>query len=244
MIKLTLPPKPDELTQNETALREQFLADRSKTVWKQKYISEPLLQMSHDKCAYSEVRLNEESKYMEVEHFRHKDAYPEDVVTWGNLLPSCKTCNTAKGEWDVEADPIVNPLIDTPSEHLYLRACRFYGRDQKGWNTVDAVAINNVDQFMLPRFREANHIVDSLSKGLESLKEADTSRKKHVRIRMIKDTLKKCGPEYPYSACISTYVLYEWKGYAGFRAWLVDNGYWDDEFAEIETLLQSIALPE
>ena len=244
MIKLSLPEKPRKLEENENVLKAEFRADPNKCVWKKDYITTPLLEMTHGKCAYSETKLNEESKYMEVEHFKHKSQYPEEVVTWGNLLPSCKTCNISKGTWDVVADPIIDPLTDNPGEHLYIKFGRFHAKDEKGQNTLDALDLNNIDEFMVPRFRIANYTVDSLSDALISLQEADTSQKRKIRVSKIKSILRACGPQSPYSASTATYILYNWEEYGSFKKYLTDNGYWDNDFKELIATLETIALPK
>ena len=42
------------------------------------------------------------------------DDYPDEVVDWDNLLPSCKRCNTTKGTHDVVTEPIINPFDIDP----------------------------------------------------------------------------------------------------------------------------------
>lgn len=116
MIKLELPEKPIQLTDEiEKELTEQFKKNGT-AVWNKAYIKEPLLTMSNNKCAYSEQKLGERSAYMWIDHFKHKDKYKDAVVEWGNLLPSCQKCNTTKNDWDVLIDPIVNPLTDNPGD--------------------------------------------------------------------------------------------------------------------------------
>ena len=120
MIKLNRPPKPIYLSpEKELELVEKFKESGS-AVWKAADITEPLLEASSKKCAYCECRLQEADSYMEVEHFRHKDEYADNVVDWENLLPSCKRCNTKKGTHDVVREPIVNPFDETPGDHLQL----------------------------------------------------------------------------------------------------------------------------
>ena len=95
MIKLDLPPKPDQLTKEFQEIKTQeFLSSgKTKNVWKIKWLKDAVYQMAFGKCCYSEIRLVEESKYMEVEHYAPKSIYPDKVMEWGNLLPSCKKCN-------------------------------------------------------------------------------------------------------------------------------------------------------
>ena len=78
--------------------------------------------MSNQKCAYCEGRLDLKSDYMEVEHFRDKKDYPNDVLIWENLLPSCKHCNGNKSSHDVVSEPIINPFVDVPREHIFLKS--------------------------------------------------------------------------------------------------------------------------
>lgn len=243
MIKLSLPDKPEKLAANEAKLTAEFKADNNKTVWRKDYITAPLLEMTHSKCAYSEVRLEEESKYMEVEHFKHKSKYPDEVVKWGNLLPSCKTCNDSKGTWDVVKNPIVNPLTDTPQTHLYVVSGRFYAKDLIGRTTIDVLDLNNTDNFTMPRLKEAIMVIDHLEEALDALKDADTKLKIQRRTRAIKNILKACGPQSVYSAVVATHIIHGWPGYNTLISTLKATELWDNEFEETISTLKSIALP-
>src|SRR5690554_3867131 len=109
MIKLTRGAKPVELT---LAIEKELTDEFKKTgasVWRKDYITNGLLAYSNNKCAYCECDITEESKYLEVEHFHHKDSYPDEVVQWENLLPSCKKCNATKSSHDTYVEPIINP---------------------------------------------------------------------------------------------------------------------------------------
>lgn len=245
MIKLTLPPKPEKLAQEEAILTQEFIeSGKTKAVWKKDYIVDSLMEMSNGKCAYSEIKLGEESKYMHVEHFKHKDKYPEDVVKWGNLLPSCQKCNSTKGTVDMVATPIINPLFDEPREHLFVQAFRFYERDEKGHRTIVLVDINNKDHFAKPRFNTAMTIASQLEDNFELLKNADTVLKKNHRISNLKTILESCGPESEYSAVIATYLLYECPSVSELMRYLKENDYWDDDFEKYFQILERIALPK
>lgn len=244
MIKLALPKKPAELTDAEVErLTAEFKNDSKKTVWKQDYIEEALMKMSNGKCAYSEQRIGEESAYMEIEHFRHKNLYKDDVVKWGNLLPACKKCNTSKGEWDVVSKPIVNPLVDTPKTHLFVRGFRFYDRDSKGKNAIEAVALNDRLHFVNPRSKVALRIVDDIEAAFFHLKELKRKNYRHQQAQRIKSLMEECGPKYEYSAVVSTYLLYEWHYFPEMEKELRETGLWDAEFDDIVTALREIAMP-
>lgn len=88
MIHIDRGDAPSELTEDVVHSKTAaFKADPKKVVWRDKYIVEALMNMSHNKCAYCECKLGEESKYMEVEHFHDKKDFPDEVVLWNNLLP-------------------------------------------------------------------------------------------------------------------------------------------------------------
>ena len=246
MIKLSLIAKPTELTDEvEAQLTEEFKRS-GKEVWKKPYIADALLQMTHNKCAYSEQLLNQESAYMEIDHFRCKDQYPDEVVHWGNLLPSCKKCNTTKGSHDVGMEPIVNPLVDNPKDFLYIEAFRYYSRNHnaKGQSTIGVLALNDRLHFTEPRSRIGFHVVDDIETLFEKLKSDDTDRKRRNTISKIKSTLEGCGPEYEYSAVISTYILYECDTYKEMESYLVEHRLWDDEFQAIKDKMLSVAMPK
>lgn len=243
MIKLVLSPKPHQLTAKvEKELTDEFKM-KGTAVWKKLYIKDALLNMSHSKCAYSEVKLNERSSFMEVEHFKNKNQYPDDVVKWGNLLPACKFCNDKKDDWDVVADPIVNPVVDTPKDHLYIQAFRYYGRDKMGENTIKAVGINNRNQFEKIRSEIAFEKADSVEKILDNLAAADTNRKRHNAVIDTKQLLQECGPENEFSSVISTFILYECDSFRKLKFKLQQFGLWDDELQSFENNMIEIAMP-
>lgn len=89
MIKLDRTPKPVELT---TKLQKELTTEFKLTgnQFEFRLYQKGLLDFSNNKCCYCEANIKEESKYLEVEHFHHKDKYKDEVLEWKNLLPSCK----------------------------------------------------------------------------------------------------------------------------------------------------------
>ena len=200
--------------------------------------------MTKNKCAYSEAPLNENGTYMEIDHFRCKEKYPKKVVEWGNLLPSCKTCNVKKGDWDVEVDgAIINPLEDNPSDFLFVKSLRFYPKNnnEKGQNTIDRLDLNNKNQFEMPRAKIYFEIIDNLEIIIEKLSCDDTKKKEKKSINRIKQYLKEAFPENIYSAVLATSIL-ESEEYNKMKDLVNSKDLWDDEFDEIEKTLNSIAL--
>jgi len=132
MIQLSRITKPKQLTSElQISLTEKFKSEKT-SVWNLSFIKESLLKMSNDKCCYCECNINEESKYMEVEHFYCKDLYPNLVLDWDNLLPACKRCNGHKLNHDPKKEPIINPVENNPQNHLLLRNYRLFPKDKLG----------------------------------------------------------------------------------------------------------------
>lgn len=242
MIKLELPDKPAKLTDEKEAQLVAEYKATGKSVWRASYITDPLLEMTHSKCAFSEQRLNTLSAYMEVEHFKCKDLYADEVVRWGNLLPVCKKCNTTKGSLDVSCTPIINPMCDNPKDYLYVKVFRYYPKNVKGENTIVATALNDHDHFETPRYEIGEYITEILEANWDVLKVADTDRQPRAIVG-IKKALSSCRSAHSFSAVLSTFVLYELPVYKEIENYLRDIGLWDDEFEEIKADLLFCALP-
>lgn len=219
MIKLQLPEKPAQLTpEKEQELVDKFKADGS-AVWKKPYIEKALLEMTHNKCAYSEQELNQESAYMEID-------------------PS-------KSDWDVLEFPIVNPLTDIPRDYLYVKGFRFYKKNDTGENTIIALSLNDRNHFVQPRAEIGFKIVEILEDYLRTLKEeqpVSSKRMTHI-VNRVKTTLQDCGPEHSYSAVLATFLLYESPVLAELEICLRQCGAWDQELEDLKTELEGIALP-
>lgn len=126
MIQLLRPPKPQKLADNEAELTERFKKNNKDAVWNRSYIRSALLEMSNAKCCYCECKVGAGEREMHVDHFKPKSIYPDLVVKWENLLPSCPHCNKEKSSHDTGAEPIVNPSEDDPREFFYLKDYRYY----------------------------------------------------------------------------------------------------------------------
>ena len=136
-----------------------------KPVWKAAWLLDAVAAMAFNKCCYSEIRLGEESKYMEIEHFHPKSLYPDEVMAWGNLLPACKKCNATKGEHDPVNQPVVNPFADNPQEYFYFEDAfyRVKGSSPKGKLTIQTLGLNHIEHFVKPRARISEEINKTLN---------------------------------------------------------------------------------
>ena len=233
MIKLQRGVKPAYLTvQKVSDLTAKFKADNSKVVWKQKEIHDALLTSSSSKCAFCEVQVNIGTSYMEVEHFKLKDLYPDDVVEWDNLLPSCKRCNTSKLIHDVIKVPIINPYDIDPKAHLTQSGCRIYFKTKLGEQTRDVLDLNDTS-LTRPRFEVWNFVIDKVEEIYRDTL-LKTKLTRHDRNKLAR-LLGSCQCDRPFSAFSST-ALHQTKEYLEIVKILKKANQWD---AQMETLHQN-----
>lgn len=244
MIKLNLPQEPPELTAQKARLTAEY-REKKKAVWSEGAVGETLkrvlCEMTHNKCAYSEAPLETNGSVKHIEHFYPKSIYPERVVEWGNLLPTCATCNAGKGKLDVGKTPIVNPLRDDPKDYLYVEGFRYRACDQKGvgQRTIDVLRLNNLAQFGVPRFKAAQYIVEAIERVL---RQADAIADYLLRGEVLQ-LMEEAGPSHPYSAVIATHLLYEDDGLAKLETLLCERGAWDEYLEAAKQVLLSVAMP-
>lgn len=246
MIKLNSVSAPPELTEEVIKLLSDDFKTTKKAVWQKDFICDPLLAMTNNKCCFSECKLNEEGKYDEVEHFHPKSLYPDEVVSWDNLLPINKACNIAKGDHDTKAEPIINPRFDDPKEHLYFKAYRFYGKTDIGRRTIDIIGLNDWDMWVTPRFEVGKGIFELLESINDLAHSYNTSTTKSTisRNRLLsrfRGLMIEGTEKYIYSATVATTLLNEEKYYE-IKAILIENNLWDHSFEHLEEAIRYCAL--
>ncbi|WP_374965703.1 HNH endonuclease [Lysinibacillus sp. RS5] len=244
MIKINKVPCPSELTTQVKVTLTQDYKDNSKPVWRKKYIKEALLLSSHNKCAFCECLLNKESNYLEVEHFHHKDKYPNEVVDWDNLLPSCKRCNTSKGEYDTYINPFVNPSIMSPKDHMVLDNFLLRPVTLAGDNTIEELNLNDFDKLFSARYSLSQVTI----KGLENIyqlilnyRENKTNRMLTKIVSSTQAILNEGVETSPYSAIISTLITNS-TTFMIIKEFLIIEGKWDIELHTKLTALEKNAL--
>ena len=245
MSKLIRKHPPVKLTSAFVAQKtNQYKASR-KSVWNIDWLKEILMDLSNGKCAYCECLLTKESNYMEVEHFHDKNQYPDKVMDWNNLLPSCKHCNGHKLTHDVVAVPIVNPFIDNPSNHLYFQYFRYKAKDTKGENTISVLDLNDCERKLVDtRFEIGNALQEALEEQLtklDSYQNQPTVSKKNKLIGAVTNIIRQCLPESEYSALCAT-VLHSCEEYKKLKAGMQSCRLWTQKIADYDVLSRSICL--
>lgn len=212
MIKLERIPAPDELDDEMVSNLTAKYENTYEPVWNKSFIKKELLKMSHSKCCYCELKLGEEGKYMQVEHFHCKSLYPKEVVDWENLLPSCNRCNTNKGAHDTYKEPIVDPCREYPNKYLYMENYRIKSRNNNiiGCRTIDVLYLNASDDLVLPRFNVGNKIQEKLEMLKDSFSDYLTDTRNIRRRNKIVNTLKEilflADSSQEYSATAATII--------------------------------------
>lgn len=244
MIKLERNITPIKLTPAFIASQTtEFIANKT-NVWNIEWLKDCLLELSFGKCAYCECDLKEESKYMEVEHFEDKNNNPHKVLVWDNLLPSCKRCNGSKSTHDVLSEPIINPFVDIPANHLTFRLYRFKPKDNKGKTTIDVVDLNNTERAVKKRFEIGEALEKAIEKSDERLElfEANPITRRRNKLKnTIEDILKECQPDSIYSATCAT-ILHSNDTYLNIKARMIIHGIWSDEFERLHNRSQKLIL--
>ncbi|SFI79693.1 hypothetical protein [Brevibacillus centrosporus] len=241
MIKINRLDCPPELTdEKKRELTQRFIMEK-KSVWATSYIKDTLYKMSKGKCCFCECKLDEEGKYMHVEHFHHKDDYPNEVVEWNNLLPCCIRCNTNKGTHDTIVEPIINVTLTDPRDHLIIDNYRFKSKNnsQLGRKTIDVLYLNDSDQLVKPRFDIANKAKESLELILDKAREfkdgtSNSTRRKNIIINGLKSLLREAHPDSQYSAIVATAVIND-IDYVELKDILISLNFWDAELQRIES---------
>jgi uncharacterized protein (TIGR02646 family) len=242
MIKYDLPPEPPRLTAEKAELTLTYKTT-SKDVWNKPWIKEVVFLKSFGKCCYSDIKLGEESKYMEIDHFLPKSIYPDLVVEWDNLNPSCKTCNIAKRDYDANEAYILNPFRDDPKEYLYFENYRYHGKDKNGTGkqTIKVLDLNNQRQFVLKRERIGSEIKEILKGWFEEYILFIHPDYKERRLHSLKDLMRTGDRHTEYAALTSTVILSD-ENFRYLESYLKDNHLWDEELDALKAELFFCAL--
>ena len=239
MIQLSALPRPAKLTDALVIKLTKRFQDTGKNVWNQSFIKEQLLEMSHNKCAFCECNISEESKYLEVEHYLPKSIYPNKVVDWANLLPACKRCNGCKSDHDTAAQPIIHPVNDKPNEHLKLNHYFFSPKTIIGEKTIEILRINH-ERIRNPRTK----INAATIKQLENLED---SMEQYAQMPSVKLSNKikswlygiliEAQPNSEYSATVATVIKHS-EAYRFAKDFFQKQGWWNNELQDLERAIE------
>lgn len=192
------------------------------------------------KCCYCECKVGAGEREMHVDHFKPKSIYPDLVVKWENLLPSCPHCNKEKSSHDTGAEPIVNPSEDDPREFFYLKDYRYYCFDNADSSiarrTLGVLSLNDSTENVYKRYLIGNELhskIDEIAElAIENEKILKTKTTMRNRIRNgCKNILKQGFPEAVYSAFMATLIFND-ENFKTCMEILKRQDIWDDELEE------------
>lgn len=245
MIKLERGACPKELTEEvKQELTKLYKEDNEKDVWNSPKIKtslkKALTDMTHNKCAYCECKLNIESKDVTIDHFLPKVDNESLVVEWGNLLPSCLRCNRAKNR---SIEEIINPCNIDPKLYIGVKSNSFrlikIGESEIGKNTIRVLKLNDIDRVLVARMRIIEKIIETLSDLLEDVEELEKISPKYVS--RFEGYLSEALNDKEYSAVASAKILDD-DVFKKLKNLFIEKKAWNIRLIKIEEELQKIAL--
>ena len=242
MIKIVRTSAPNELTEElKSQLVEEFKANKKKAVYNKQFIRKKLLEMSCSKCCYCEELIGDGCSEMHIDHYHDKDTYPDEVVEWNNLFPSCSHCNKTKSTHDTYKEPIINPTIDNPKKIFYMKNFRYHSYDSNpmslGKVSIGVLGINDSVTKVKLRYEIGNKLEeefynlyeDAIELGDEILQ---NTRKRNRIINGCKNNLLLCTRKARFGASMAT-ILQEDEDYQELRKLLMGYNLWDKELEEL-----------
>ena len=242
MIKIKRTDVPEKLTDDvKEELTKIFKEDKKKAVWNKSYIRDGLLAMSDNKCCYCEELIGVGCNEMHVDHYHDKDDYPDEVVEWKNLLPSCSHCNKKKSTHNTYEEPIINPTVDNPKDIYYMKNYRYVSYDTHpdslGKVSIGVLGINDTEEKVTLRYTIGNKLEEEFDKLYENASELGdeilrNTRKRNKIIKGCKNNLLLCTKKARFGASMAT-VLQENEDYQELRKLLKKYKLWDNELEEL-----------
>lgn len=264
MIKLNRPPEPPKLNRNKEKLTEKFYANPNETVWKKRYIVRPLYISTYKKCAYcrrtiiwnenkNNVDTKDRNNFLEIDHWYPKSPHKDKVVDWDNLIPSCRICNNAKRDHDVDSNPILNPYLDNPQNYFVIDGNLLQPKINTG------LAISEIRKALMTiaalEFEiHINKVIIECHKGIQELLAKVISFLNYTQFDQIKsnaglrntivntlvELLRHGQPEAEYGSFYASIIL-ECKTYISIKEKLEENKLWDEPLQKLQEQLKSIA---
>jgi len=166
MIRLQKAPIPDILIEKADEWTRDFLDARNgnremtKTIrfrYRHDEIKEALRREAHRKCIYCEGLTG----FGESEHFQPVSLFPDQILLWENLGLVCKECNTHKGDYHSLTEPLINPFIHDPADHLIFLGGLVLSipNDDMGRRTVLCLELNRMDLIQKRSLRISSRVV-------------------------------------------------------------------------------------
>ena len=187
---------------------------------------------------------------MHIEHYHDKDTYPDEVVAWENLLPSCAHCNKKKSKHDTYKEPIVDPTKNDPKKIFYMKSYRYCSYDKKtnslGRTSIAVLGINDTEEKVKLRFAIGNKLNEEIDKLYEDAIELGdeiltNTRKRNRIINGCINNLRLCTRTSRFGASMAT-TLQENDEYHELRKLLKKYDIWSDSMEQLHKEALEICL--
>lgn len=149
MIAIKRLDKPDILERKEAEWLANFIASDKERPDSKKYahkdIKNRLMQMSHNKCFYSEYKFSENEG--EVDHYIEVNPNKDGAFDWKNLYLSLKQVNNGKiPNSTILVSSTLDPCSDSDDEiesHLFFENAEISSFSPKGLQTIKKYQLNH-----------------------------------------------------------------------------------------------------
>ena len=149
MIKLRKGGEPNVLVTNGSKWKAEYLAgvqsgalkDSQRYRYRHQSIKEALRAETQEKCVYCESKISHLHPG-ETDHIFPVSRRPDLCVEWHNLTLVCSECNRRKSNYYSEEEPLVNPYVHEPSDHLTFLGPLVLHRDAMGFRTTRRIGLS------------------------------------------------------------------------------------------------------
>ena len=149
MIKLTKCDEPKVLVANCQSWKAEYvtgvktgnLTHTQRYRYRHPDIKKTLRAETHEKCAYCESKISHIHPG-EIDHIFPVSRRPDLCVDWDNLTLVCSECNRRKSDYYNEDEPLINPYVDEPSEHLIFCGPLVLHQDAMGLRTTKQMELS------------------------------------------------------------------------------------------------------
>lgn len=207
MIELRKSSEPEWIKVNSIEKTREYVAsaDGAKpSPWQRDEVTSALHAEGSGKCMYCEGTISDVS-YLEVEHIRPKSAFPELILCWSNLGPSCRRCNVNKGSYWTESSSLqmLDPYTDPVAEHIAFvgpLAVPANG-SSRGENTIRKLKFSTRSDLLFSRSKK----IEELDLRLKNWQGATDPE---IRELYAEDVIRAIRPSSEFSAALRAFASY------------------------------------
>lgn len=208
MIPLQKGPTPQVLQQNEAAWAAEYLAvlnsgceipDSVRFRYRHPDIKSALKAEANNKCVYCESII----ATGEIDHINPVSHCPDQIVKWHNLALCCKECNFKKRDYYAPNEPLINPFLDNPHEHLWFFGMLLMERNSSdlGFRTKVKLDLNRP------------HLILNRAKRIEGIQHLvirwKIEKQPQTKLLLEQAIKDEAAPPAEYSAVVKEYLAQE-----------------------------------